>query len=854
MNSRGAPEPQGEVLVQSSGKARRLSTALAMCTAADLLPLEAIPPGSRALVGGKALGLARMAQAGLPVPPGFCITTVPFRRLNGRAPQQDLRLCREMADAYDRLGGGSVAVRSSAVDEDEDQVSYAGQYATFLNVEGFAAVADAVGRCWASLSSPRVHSYRKQTRAAAGDTAMAAIVQRMVPADLAGVLFTVDPFDPAGRQALLEVALEPSAVTEGRPLVERLRLGRGDDETACEPAGKATSLLGKAQCAELLALGRRVEALWGRPCDIEWARAAGGFWLLQARPITAPTSVERERVRREEIAYLAARAASHGTAWSRHYLADMPADPTPMSWALLQRLLSPAGGLGRAYQDLGYRSALPEGDHCFELIAGRPFCDLTRELRLSSGGLPLAYDMSSLKRNPRRAADATPKLHLAGAGCAFWLRLPVLLFRLAEAGRRRRQMLRQISREFATAIGPAFQAETQAWAAVDLSQLDSSALAQTFEHWVERTLVDFARHALKPGFFVAGAAATLRQALSARLPPEQVPRWLQLAVSDVRPPPEADVFRALRLFMAGELEETTFTRDFGHRGPAEWELAEARWSDDLSGLRAWTAHAGLRQSTDKQVAPTDRIWEGVAPSFRASARKEAEDLRVLLGLRETARHYLAFGLAQLRRALLELDRRYKLRGGIFFLTPDELPRLPAGADLSDLICQRRRRRAIALTLPMPPVVFSDDLEAIGRPLPDPTHTRAYSGIPVSFGVAEGPAFAPSREPPGPPPGQDFILILPSADLSWLNGMATARGLVFETGGVLSHAALVAREFGIPAVAGIADLHRTLPPGQWLRVDGAAGHVFLLDPPSSQDRGPVATYGADTNGTTADGRL
>ncbi|MGL4552781.1 MAG: PEP-utilizing enzyme, partial [Gemmataceae bacterium] len=189
-----------------------------------------------------------------------------------------------------------------------------------------------------------------------------------------------------------------------------------------------------------------------------------------------------------------------------------------------------------------------------------------------------------------------------------------------------------------------------------------------------------------------------------------------------------------------------------------------------------------------------------------------------------AKNDLMRGVARMRRLLVELDRRRALGGGVFFLTPDELPRLLAGEDFGPLVAKRRRRRALALGLECPPVLFSDDLEAVGRPVA--VHGGdAMEGVPLSAGVAEGPALVLGR--PQAPAGDGYILVCPSTDPAWVPLFVHARGLVMEAGGVLSHGAIVAREFGLPAVAGIPSVTRRIVTGRRVRVDGTRGVVTLL---------------------------
>jgi phosphohistidine swiveling domain-containing protein len=184
------------------------------------------------------------------------------------------------------------------------------------------------------------------------------------------------------------------------------------------------------------------------------------------------------------------------------------------------------------------------------------------------------------------------------------------------------------------------------------------------------------------------------------------------------------------------------------------------------------------------------------------------------------------GYAILRRVLVELDSRFRLNGGIFFLTPDELPRLLQGEDLAKTIAQRKQRRTLALSLEVPPVLFSDDLEAIGRAFVV-DNAEVLKGVPLSAGIAEAPALVLERPHADDLPAEGYILVCPSTDPAWVPLFVRARGLVMETGGVLSHGAIVAREFGLPAVAGLAGVQRRLRTGQKLRVDGGRGTVTLL---------------------------
>jgi pyruvate,water dikinase len=130
-----------------------------------------------------------------------------------------------------------------------------------------------------------------------------------------------------------------------------------------------------------------------------------------------------------------------------------------------------------------------------------------------------------------------------------------------------------------------------------------------------------------------------------------------------------------------------------------------------------------------------------------------------------------------------------------------------------------------LTLEVPPVVLSDDLQVIGRPLPPPSGAEILTGVPLSAGVAEGPALVLTEPTAAPESG--YILVCPSTDPAWVPLFVHARGLVMESGGTLSHGAIVAREFGLPAVAGLPGVQQRIQTGQRVRVDGGRGTVSVL---------------------------
>jgi pyruvate,water dikinase len=817
----------------------------------DTIRLDAIRPDALAAVGGKALSLARLTSAGLPVPPGFCVSTDAYRHANGQPLTPETGLGADIASAYRQLGGGPVAVRSSATAEDGAEASFAGQQETVLGVVGERAVLDAVRRCWDSLHGERAVAYRRKQGVDERGLAMAVVVQRLVPAAVAGVLFTRDPLDADGRRMLVEAAWGlGEAVVSGRVEPDRFHIDRevggvlerrvgskrteitADGPRDVTPDRQAVLCLSDAQLAELAELGRRVEALYGDARDIEWAWADGRFWLLQARPITTAAADERERLRLREIETLRAKTGPRGTVWSRFNPAEILTDPTPMTWAVLRRFLSGSGGYGLMYRDLGYPPAADLAEECvYDLIAGRAYCNLGRHPRMQFAEVPFEYPLAALKANPDLALNPQMALNPWRDGVLRGLlRLPGMFWRVSVASLRMRNAASGFAPGFRDQTVPAFRQEFQRGAEEDLTKLDAPALLERLEHWTRRALIDFARDSLKPTALAEVSVGLLQHELGRSLGSERAESAIAELSSAARLDPDADPGAGLATLGAGRLTRAEFLAKFGHRGHREMELAAPRWSEDPAAVDRLVAAHGREPAAGEEPAA---VWERVAGeakltgSKRSLLGKEFERLLSFLVLREVGKHELMRGYALIRRVLLEMDCRHGLSGGVFFLSPAELPALVRGDDLTGRVAERRRLRALSLGLELPPVIFSDDLEAIGRPVPLPTGAELLKGVPLSAGVAEGPALV-LEEPAEPPDGEPFVLVCPTTDPAWVPLFARACGLVMETGGVLSHGAIVAREFGLPAVAGLPGVLRRLRTGQRLRVDGSRGEVAVIN--------------------------
>jgi pyruvate,water dikinase len=541
----------------------------------------------------------------------------------------------------------------------------------------------------------------------------------------------------------------------------------------------------------------------------------------------SPDAADREKVRRAEIDRLRSLAAPGGTVWSRYNLTEVLPEPTPMTWAIVDRLLSGRGGLGLMYRDLGCEPARALDDQStFDLICGRPYCNLSREPLMQFSIFPFEHSFAELRAHPQQAFYPRAKIKAERTGLGFWLRLPWNLFKISRFALRVRRISGSFDQHLERNIVPHFLQAVRHELAEDFTLLTTQQVLERLQIWAKRTVVDFAREAFKPTALAGIALGNLERVLTGILGPERTRSALVQLSQGAGADPSTDLPKALTALAAGRLKRQTFLEQFGNRGPMEMELSQPRWSEDASSLDRLplpASHGAIGPSALER-------WEKIADEgklstgTRASLTRDVNILHTYLGLRESAKHQLMKGHAQIRRLLLELDRRFSLANGIFFLTPDELPRLIEGENLTDLIAERRRYRELALAIHVPTVIFSDDLEAIGRAASPCNADDKMQGTPVSDGTATGSALVLTAPDVADLPDKPFILVCPSTDPAWVPLFTRAAGVVLETGGVLSHGAIVAREFGLPAVAGIPDITQRIRTGQRLRVDGSTGLV------------------------------
>jgi rifampicin phosphotransferase len=754
----------------------------------------------------------------LPVPDGFVVTTDAYTSVispldlkiseraaagQGAAIRTDVdattmptNIRIAVADAYARLGAGPVAVRSSATAEDLPGAAFAGQQDSYLNVVGEAAVIDAVRRCWASLWTDRAIAYRNRIKIDPDDVAIAVVVQRMINADFAGVMFTADPVSGDRETIMVDASTGlGEAVVSGLVTPDHYLLNDQGQVRSFQPGDlDRAQRLPDVVLAELTRLGVVVAKHFDRPQDIEWAYADDQIWLLQARPMTAlpPPPLKLNAAQRRLGSIL---------------LDYLPVRPYPIDMSTWIPY-GPAGLMARVVGRFGFRDVfegfLPEDENGIvdRLVPRAP--------RPTFGVLLAPWRTATLahRYDPRhwtddaRFSDFLARVHNLAAQDLTTMPWP---------------WLKTMPRQALDSVSPIGD--------LRIDYLPRTGLALLRLSLALRLL---GRSASLANLIVAHTRTTdANRTLEALAAQAHEDPQLRHAVNSLDP-------KSLSAFPKFESEFHAYLAEFGHREtvtpvlvtpPTQSEAPETvlalikvlaaerpRWPEDTDrALQELLKHPLLRGRRQ-----------------RAMIKRWVEDARAGMAFREDNHFYFLLPLPILRRSLLEMGSRLLAVGvldkpeDVFHLRLEELEAIEDPATLADpeglratvLRRSARRDELAGVRLIDPTAVFPrrDSGDAL------------VTGTPSSSGSATGPVRV-IREP------AEFsrlaagdVLVCPYTNPAWTTLFQRAAAVVVDAGGPASHAAIVAREYGIPAVMGTAIGTSVLTDGQLVTVDGSTGRV------------------------------
>ncbi|MEU6061857.1 rifamycin-inactivating phosphotransferase [Streptomyces sp. NPDC047097] len=851
-----------------------------------------------AVVGGKGTQLGVLAGIdGIRVPDGFCVTTEAFRRALAEVPSIGARLDRLCAldpeDPEDREGvrvlsaelretieavaipdgvaaavtgalarlgtEAAYAVRSSATAEDLPTASFAGQHDSYLNIVGPEAVLRHISRCWASLFTERAVTYRQRNGIDHRTVRMAVVVQRMVFPDASGVLFTADPVTGNRKaatvdagfglgEALVSGLVNPDVFTvrEGEVVaravgakeraVRALPDGGGTREVAVEPRRQREPALTDAQVVRLVGLGRRVEAHFGRPQDIEWCLVGEEFRIVQSRPITTLFPVPEARDRDNHV---------YVSVGHQQMMTD-PMKPLGLSMWQLTAMVPMHEAGGRLFVDVTRSLASPAGRAHLLDLSGRSD-PLTRD------ALETVLDREGFVPS---LPDARPGGPATGGAPAPIETDPAIVTTLVQ---RSEASLAALERGIRSKSGPELFAFLLEAFEEHKRVLSDPLSIQVIMAGMEATW--WLNDRLREWLGEKNAADTLT--LSA---PGNITSEMGLALLDVADVirPHAEVVAFLRGvgdedFMA-ELGKSAggaearaaigaFLDRYGMRCAGEIDITRPRWRERpgtlvpaiLDNVRNFGPGAaerrfaqGREQARRKEEELLSRLRELPDGERKAAeTQRMIERVRTFIGYREYPKYMIVSRQFVYKRALMaEADRLVRAgvlaeREDVFFLTFQEFHEAVRSQRVDDGLVRRRREAFRSHQTLTPPRVLTSEGEALnGAYRRDGLPAGALAGLPVSAGTVEGRARVVLDMSKADLEAGD-ILVTTFTDPSWSPLFVGIAGLVTEVGGLMTHGAVIAREYGLPAVVGVGQATRLIRDGQRIRVHGTDGYVEIL---------------------------
>jgi pyruvate,water dikinase len=859
-----------------------------------VLDLQEIDETQVAVVGGKGAHLGELSRIeGIRVPPGFCVTTDAFRRIMAQAPSIDDQLDRlsclnaDDRDAIRALSAeirrtleaiaipddlaaaitcalarldepAAYAVRSSATAEDLPTASFAGQQDTYLNIVGSAAILQHVSRCWASLFTERAVTYRLRNGFGHRKLQMAVVVQQMVFPHAAGILFTADPVTSNRRVASVEASFglgealvcglvnaDVYKVRGGEVIAKAVAIKRlavhaspagGTQEQAIEPERQAQPALTDAQVVRLAQLGRRIEAHFSRPQDIEWCLVDDGFQIVQSRPITTLFPIPAAGDRENHV---------YVSVGHQQMMTD-PMKPLGLSVRQLTALPRMHEAGGRLFVDVAPRLASPtsRADVLEALGKSDPLIGDALQTILDRGDFipsipdddrgrpPAGGAAAPIETDPAIVAELIGRSQASIAALKRNIRTQsgsaLLHFILADIQELKRLLFDPLSHQVIMA-----GMEATWW------------LNEQLEAWLgERNAADALTRSA-PGNITSEMGLALLDVADVIRPHPDVVGFLQHV--------EDEDFLDELAELAGGREARDAIRayldTYGMRCVGEIDITRPRWSERpstlvpilLGNIENFEPGAGERrfeqgrqEAWQKEQELLERLRALPDGERKAEEVKRMIDrVRTFIGYREYPKYGMVSRYFVYKQALSDEAERLvqahllREKDDIFYLTFQELHDVVRTNHVDDQLIHQRKDAFRSYQALTPPRVLTSDGDVLaGAYRRDDVPPGALVGLPVSGGTIEGRARVILDMAEADLEAGD-ILVTTYTDPSWTPLFVAIKGLVTEVGGLMTHGAVIAREYGLPAIVGVEHATRLIQDGQRIRVHGTDGYVEIL---------------------------
>lgn len=847
------------------------------------------------LTGGKAANLGELAKIeGIQVPPGFCISTIAFKKIIEETPSiNDLidqlsqlkaadrsKISQLSAEIRKTIAGTpipadirdeitlhldpqtSYAIRSSATAEDLPIASFAGQQDTYLNIIGQEAILQHISKCWASLFTERAVIYRIQNGFDHHKVQLAVVVQQMVFPQASGIMFTADPVTGNRKVVSIDASfglgealvsglvnadnyqvrneeLVEKKISSKKMAIYALKTG-GTQEQELAPEQQNQPALTDAQILQLAQLGRKIEAHFGQPQDIEWCWFEDTFYIVQSRPITTLFPVP-EAQDSENHVYLSVGHQQMMTDAMR---------PFGLSFWLLTTPASMRTAGGRLFVDVAPLLASPVGRERLMDTAGKS------DPLIKDALMTVLEREDFIKPLPEDQAHKNPKLMPPAMNQPPMESDPAIVSGLIQKTQASIAALKQnIQNKSGSALLDFILEDIQELKQI-LSGPQNMAIimsAMGAAHWINEKMQEWLGE--------KNAADTLAQSV-----PHNITSEMGLELMDVadviRPYPQVinylqqiqdDNFldELPRLKGGRETREAilAYLNKYGMRGVGEIDITRTRWSEKpstlipliLSNLKNFEPGAsqrkfeqGLQEALSKKQALLERLARLPDGEQKVQETQHRIDLiRNFSGYREYPKYAMISRYFVYKQALLKEAERLVLAQvipdpeTIYYLTFAELREVIRTQQVDEQLINQRKAEYKTYEKLSPPRVITSDGEIIsGKYKRENLPPGAIIGLAVSSGVVEGRARVIFNPEAANLEAGD-ILVTPFTDPSWTPWFVSISGLVTEVGGLMTHGAVIAREYGLPAVVGVEKATQLIKDGQRIRVHGTEGYVEIL---------------------------
>ncbi len=785
--------------------------------------------------------------------------------IEGISIPEDIK--KEIANRLSKLGETSAyAVRSSATAEDLPSASFAGLQETYLNIIGHEAILKHISKCWASLFTDRAVTYRLQNHFDHDQVYISVVVQKMVFPQASGILFTADPVT-ANRKLLtidagfgLGEALVAGLVSADNYTVREEKIidkklaskklaiyGRKEGGTSTQqihPDQQKTQALTDQQIVQLARIGRRIEEHFGSPQDVEWCLADEIFYIVQSRPITTLFPIPAVNDPENHV---------YVSVGHQQMMTD-PIKPLGLSFFLLTTRAPMRAAGGRLFVDITKRLATPAGRKELIEVLGKSDPIIKDALTIIAARENF---IKPLPDDPQVPAPGISNKSISSLGFQSPIENdPAIVTGLIQQSQASIETLKQnIKSKSGSGLFEFILEDLQELRKilfdprsnqVFMTAMNASSwLNDKMNQWLgEKNVADAISQSV-PNNITSEMGLALLDVADAIRPHPEIINYLQRVQDD-------NFLDELVQFEGGrEVRDVIyeFLSKYGMRCSGEIDLTKTRWSEkpitllpmilsNIKNLEPGASHQKFEQGRE-DASKKERELLSRLKLLPDGEQKAEETKRVIslirncIGYREYPKYAMVSRYFIYKLALLKEVERLVTAGlihekeDIYYLSFEELHDFVRSHTLDYTIISKRKDEYSVFEKLDPPRVYTSDGEFIRgayktEDLPD----GALAGLAVSSGVIEGRARVILNMEEANLEAGD-ILVTAFTDPSWTTLFVSISGLVTEVGGLMTHGAVIAREYGLPAVVGVEHATRLIKDGQRIRVNGTDGYVELL---------------------------